>query len=378
MLKTLNYAAKNGFSCYAISQPDYLNLFTKDSLGEVKHIPVNIKWGYMTPVQLISTVYKLYRIFRQEKFDIIQYATMNAALCSSIAGWLARVPVRINLMWGLDYVMFKGWKRCLYYCSTKLICMLSTHIQPDSYGNLNLGLSNGLIRKGKGEVIFNGSACGLDISRFNPDKRAEWRDEIRTAHNLNKYKKVFGFVGQLYYDKGINDLFAAFMNMGASDCALVMVGETNSLHTLDQEILEKAKQQEYIYILGRKNNPEYYYAAFDFLILPSYSEGFGMVVLEAAGVGTPSIVTNIKGPIDFVKDNFNGMICEPHSPSSLQSAIEKAVGMPDEEYNIMANNALKLAQNKYDSELFKEKFVENRKKLFDQSNNKKNSSFASE
>lgn len=370
MLKNLNHAAKNGFDCYAISQPDYLCLFTKESLGEVKHIPLNIKWGYMTPHELISVVYRLYRIFKKEQFDIIQYATMNAALCASIAGWLARIPVRINLMWGLDFVMFKGWKRWLYYCSTKLICMLSTNIQPDSFGNLQFGLSNGLIREGRGEVIFNGSACGLDISRFDYRKRSEWRDEIRKSHNLSKYKVVFGFVGQLYYDKGINELFEAFLNINAPDCALVMVGGIDKMDTLNQEILEKAKQNDNVFILGRKSNPEHYYASFDFLILPSYSEGFGMCVLEAAGVGTPSIVSNIKGPTDFVKDGVNGLICEPHSVMSLQSAMKKAINMSNDEYNRLAQNALNVARNNYNSEIFKKKFVENRKKLYEESKRK--------
>lgn len=364
MLKPFNALAKKGFDCYVISSHDRDSRITDDSLGAVKHIVVDIKWGYMTPFQLIKTVYKLYMVFKKEKFNIIQYATMNAALCSSIAGWLADVPVRINLLWGLDYLMFKGWKRALYYTSTKLICKLSTHVQPDSKGNLQFGKEIGLFDEKKGGMVYNGSACGLDLQKFDISKREEWRKEIRQEVELEKYKKVFGFVGILNFDKGIDEMLQAFMKLNRPDVALVLVGGLEKTYTLKQDVLEKAKQQSNIYILGRKNNPQKYFASFDYHILSSYAEGFGMVILEAAGVGTPSIITNIKGPTDFIKDNVNGFVCEPHSIDSLMQAMQRALSISSEEYERLAKNAHDMAKNDYDSEVFLEKYVENRIELY--------------
>ena len=364
MLKPLNALAAKGFECYVISSPDKDSRIAEESLGAVKHIVVDIKWGFMTPFQLIKTVCKLYKIFRKEKFDIIQYATMNAALCSSIAGWLARAPVRINHLWGLDYLMFKGWKRALYYSSTKLICKLSTHVQPDSKGNLQFGKERGLFDEKKGGVVYNGSACGLDLKKFDISKREEWRKEIREEVGLEKYEKVFGFVGVLNFDKGIDEMFEAFMKLKRPDVALVLVGALDKTYTLKQDIFENAKQQPNIYILGRKNNPQKYFASFDFHILSSYAEGFGMVILEAAGVGTPSIITNIKGPTDFIKDNVNGFVCEPHSVDSLLQAMQRALAISPEEYDRLAKNAHDMAKNDYDSEVFLEKYVENRIELY--------------
>lgn len=364
MLKPFNALAAKGFECYVISSPDRDSRISEESLGAVKHIAVDIKWGFMTPFQLIKTVYNLYKVFRKERFDIIQYATMNAALCSSIAGWLARVPVRINHLWGLDYLMFKGWKRALYYSSTKLICKLSTHVQPDSKGNLQFGKEIGLFDEKKGGMVYNGSACGLDLKKFDISKREEWRKEIRKEVGLEKYDKVFGFVGILNFDKGIDEMLQAFMELNRPDVALVLVGGLEKTHTLKQDVFEKAKQQPNIYILGRKNNPQKYFASFDFHILSSYAEGFGMVILEAAGVGTPSIITNIKGPTDFIKDNVNGYVCEPHSVDSLLQAIQRALAISPEEYERLAKNAHDMAKNDYDSEVFLEKYVENRIELY--------------
>lgn len=364
MLRPLNALASKGFDCYAISNQDIDKRFSPENLGEVKHIPISIKWGYMTPIQLVRTVCRLYKIFKKEKFDIIQYATMNAALCSSIAGWLARVPVRINLLWGLDYLMFKGWKRALYYSSTKLICKLSTHVQPDSKGNLEFGKEIGLFDDKKGGLIYNGSACGLNLQRFDISKREEWREEIRNELGLNRYQKVFGFVGILNFDKGIDEMLQAFMNLKRQDVALVLVGGLDKTYTLNQEILNKAKEQPNIYILGRKSDPEKYFASFDFLILSSYAEGFGMVILEAAGMGTPSIITNIKGPTDFIKDNVNGFVCEVKSVDSLMQAMQRALSISEEEYERLSKNAYEIVKRDFDSNVFLEKYVENRIELY--------------
>lgn len=364
MLRPLNALADKGFDCYAISNKDVDNRFTPEALGAVKHIAISIKWGYMNPVQLVKTTCRLYKIFKKEKFDIIQYATMNAALCSSIAGWLARVPVRINLLWGLDYLMFKGWKRALYYTSTKLICKLSTHVQPDSKGNLKFGNEIGLFDDKKGGLIYNGSACGLNMQRFNISKREEWREEIKNELGLKKYHKIFGFVGILNFDKGIDEMLQAFMKLDRKDVALVLVGGLDKTYTLNQDVLNRAKQQPNIYILGRKSNPEKYFASFDFLILSSYAEGFGMVILEAAGMGTPSIITNIKGPTDFIKDNVNGFVCEVKSVDSLMQAMQRALSIPEEEYERLSKNAYEIVKRDFDSKVFLEKYVENRIELY--------------
>ena len=369
MLRPLNALAGKRFDCYAISNKDVDNRFSPETLGAVKHIPVYIKWGYMTPIQLVKTTYRFYKIFKKEKFDIIQYATMNAALCSSLAGWLARVPVRINLLWGLDYLMFKGWKRALYYSSTKLICKLSTHVQPDSKGNLEFGKEIGLFNDKKGSLIYNGSACGLNLQRFDISKREEWREEIRNELGLDKYQKVFGFVGILNFDKGIDEMLQAFMKLNRQDVALVLVGGLDKTYTLNQDVLNKAKQQPNIYILGRKSNPEKYFASFDFLILSSYAEGFGMVILEAAGMGTPSIITNIKGPTDFIKDNVNGFVCEVKSVDSLMQAMQRALSIPEEEYERLSKNAYEIVKRDFDSKVFLEKYVENRIELYNKIKN---------
>lgn len=359
MLENLEYMTQNGYEAYCISSPG--NELNKNNLGDVKYIPISeMKWGIMSPVALIKCVKRLYDIFRKEKFDIIQYATSNAALCASIAGWMAQVPVRINCQWGISYPVFKGLKRLLFYYSTILICRLSTSVQPDSKANLKFSIENKLYPASKGLVLFNGSACGVNLEKYNFLERGKWRSEIFDKYQLWDYDHVFGFVGRVVVEKGINELLEAFIRFNDINSCLMIIGNVNDVGRLNQDLWAKIQQMKNVYIIGPVCNPEQYYAAFDFLLLPSYQEGFGMTILEAAGVGTPSIVTNIKGPTDLINDGVNGFICKVKSVDSLITSFERASNLSDEQYCAMSNTAYKIAKDKFDSKRFKEIFFEDR------------------
>lgn len=60
------------------------------------------------------------------------------------------------------------------------------------------------------------------------------------------------------------------------------------------------EKQRHVQIHTAVSDIERYFAMIDVLVLPSYREGFGNVVIEAAAVGTPAIVSNIPGPIDTI------------------------------------------------------------------------------
>lgn len=370
MLGNLKYVSEHGYESYCICGIG--EGLSNEVLGNVKYYPINeMKWGIMSPLELYRCIKTLYKIFKREKFDIIQYATSNAAFCASIAGWLAKVPVRINCQWGIAYPIYKGWKRWLFYYSTKIICKLSTSVQPDSKGNLQFSIEHRLYPKEKGCVLYNGSACGVDLEKYDITKRKEWRNYIFKQYDLGKYKIIYGFVGRVVVEKGINELLKAFLNLNCSDACLLVVGSLNDVQRLDQSLYNKAQESTNIIFVGSVSNTAMYYAAIDFLILPSYQEGFGMTILEAAGVGTPSIITNIKGPTDLIKEGVNGMICDPKSVDSLQMVMRKAYDLDSDEYTLMADNAYRIAKQDFDSKIFKQLFLENRNELLEKANKKR-------
>ena len=162
-------------------------------------------------------------------------------------------------------------------------------------------------------------------------------------------------------------MIEAFINMDKPDTCLLLVGPLDDVKRLDQSLYGKAQDSNNVIIVGPVSNAAQYYAAFDFMMLPSYQEGFGMTILEAAGVGTPSIITNIKGPTELIKDGVNGFVCEVKSVESLQGVMQKAYEMTNEDYESMCKEAYKIAVRDFDGAKFKELFLQNRNELLEQS-----------
>ena len=300
--------------------------------GKIKYIPVNMKRGNVNLVQLIRFIHLFKKIFKREKFDLIQYVSSNASLYASIAGSLAHIKHRIFCEWGYTYLGYKGIKRFIYKTAEKITCKFSTITQPDSFSNLEFGIKEKLFDRKKGQVIWNGSASGVNLSRFDLNKKEKWKKEIREQFLIPDEAFVFGFVGRLMRDKGINELFSAFKKINNNNTYLLLVGPLDEDKDLDASLTSWAFNEKRIIRTGLVDNPEKFYSAMDFLVLPSYREGFGMVLLEAAALKVPSISTNILGPCDFIKDKENGFLCDAKSPTSLFEDMHNAMHLSTSEY----------------------------------------------
>ena len=164
VLKTAIYLHENtdwdiSFICsedeeFASELPEFIHYF-----------PVPMERGIS--ISGIKSMMQMKKIFVKEKFDLIQYSTPNASLYAALAGKLAGIPVRLYCQWGMVYVGFEGIKRQVFKAIEKIVCKLSTWIEPDSVSNLNFAHEENLYPQTKGSVIWNGSACGINLEKFD-------------------------------------------------------------------------------------------------------------------------------------------------------------------------------------------------------------------
>ena len=105
-------------------------------------------------------------------------------------------------------------------------------------------------------------------------------------------------------------------------------------------------------------------AAMDVFILPSYREGFGMSVVEAEAMGVPVIVSNIPGPTNAMVDGQTGIIIPVKSSSMIVNAVDKLITDKDFMQKI-GNNGVTYAIKNFDSKIFIQKLIENRKSLIE-------------
>ena len=328
----------------------------------IHYIPVTMKRGIN--LYGIKATYEMYKIFKKEKFDLVQYSTPNASLYASLASKLAKIPVRLYCQWGIVYVSFSGFKRKIFKTIEKTVCRLSTWIEPDSFGNLKFSREEGLYDESKSSVVWNGSAMGVDLERFDIAKRSVWNEEIRQEYSIPKDAFVYGFVGRVTTDKGVNELFEAFDDISRvkENAYLLMVGRREK--EINEQLLQKAESNPRVIFTGNVSDPERYYASMDVFVLPSYREGFGSSVIEAEAMGVPVIVTNIPGPIDAMSEGVTGLIVKKADVPSLNDAMSTIYENSDmrEKFAMASRN---FAGKNFDQKELTAYIIKDRKRLME-------------
>lgn len=320
VIDTAKYLHENGgydvsFIC------DYDKEFAESLPEYIHYYPVSMKRGIS--IAGIKAMLEIKKILNREKFDIVQYSTPNASCYTAIAAALAHVSVRLYCQWGIAYVGFSGIKRKIFKLEEKMVCKLSTWIEPDSFGNLSFSHDEKLYPPEKGSVIWNGSASGVNTNKFNIKNKASYRNEIREKYNIPAKAIVFIFVGRVTRDKGINELFTVAKKLFEEhgDAYLLMVGPNENAGSVDASLYDWSVKNERVIYCGFTNEVEKYIAASDVYVLPSYREGFGSAVIEAEVMGLPVIVSDIPGPTDAMKKDCTGLVVAKANVKELADAM---------------------------------------------------------
>ncbi|MBE6763355.1 MAG: glycosyltransferase family 4 protein [Ruminococcaceae bacterium] len=302
----------------------------------------------------LKAIRKMTAYFKKERFDLVQYSTPNASCYASVAAKKAGIPCRLYCQWGIAYVGFRGIARWVFKQFEKMICRLSTKIEPDSFGNLHFAHKEGLYTADKSGVIGFGSARGVDLSKFDIAQKPLWRHTIRQQYGIPKEATVFVFVGRITRDKGINELLEASETLlhRHKDIYLLLVGNTEKTQLLDADLYQRSQTEERIVYTDYTDNVEQYLAASDVYVLPSYREGFGSAVIEAQAMGIPVIVSDIPGPTDAVTNGHNGLTIPKADTAALLEAMEQLYGNA-EQRSVLGQNGVALVRERFEQrELF--------------------------
>lgn len=341
--------------------------------GEHIHfIPLEMKRGMAIDGPLV--IWKMYRIFKREKFDIVQYSTRNAGTYASIAAWMAGIKTRLYCQWGMMFIALKGFKRFLLWLDEKIIVSLSTVIESESFSMYETAISHGIYKKEKASVIWCGSACGVNLDRYIMSNKSAWRKEVREKLGISEDARVFGYCGRITRDKGLNELFAAFKKVvedknRKTDTYLMIIGRNDNAETINSELFAWAKSSSFVKFTGYTNNVPKYYSALDVFTSLSYREGFGLVVIEAAAMGVPGIVSDALGQRDTIVHMKTGYSVRTYNVDDVVEAMNYYIEHP-EKAEEMGVRARKVVEEQYEQkELFK-RLAEHRNQLIEEANKK--------
>lgn len=274
----------------------------------------------IAPISDLLCLMKLVYLFHKTKYDLLITVVPKAGLLGMLAGLVARIPQRLHIFQGEVWASKSGINRKVLKLTDKVTAFCATNLLAVSQSEKKFLVDQRITTAKKIKVLGAGSISGVDITKYS--SVITERVKIRKKLVIPDDAVVVIFVGRICRDKGVYDLCNAFstLDIQCPNLWLLLVGpdEESILSTLLYGLGKSSKRTK---VIGYVSNPEVYMAAADFICLPSYREGFGVVVIEAASLGLPAIGSNIYGLSDAIQDGITGILFEKGSVESLRRAL---------------------------------------------------------
>ncbi len=170
--------------------------------------------------------------------------------------------------------------------------------------------------KGNVAVIPN----GIDGENFGRAIIKDMRQELA----IGSGEKIIIFVGGLKPIKGVRYLIEAFAMVAQKmpNARLLLVGDGPERQNLEAMVIKEGLKEK-VHFVGKIENDAIvtYMMTGDIFVLPSLSEGFGIVNLESMACGLPIIATNVGGIPEIVTDGENGFLVSPKNPAQIAEKI---------------------------------------------------------
>ena len=306
-------------------------------------IPWRVERRGMNPVRELAAVWRLAKIYRAERPDLVHHFTMKPIIYGTLAahspatlraptrpGWDksdGRRPCIINTLSGLGF-LFSDQRLArmlrvvllpaLRYCLRSRDAWTVVLNPEDELACVRLGLCD------VERLTTMRSHMGVDVSAFCPDGRSGKAERPHVAIVL--------MACRLLWDKGVAEFVEAARLLRRAGLAtefwLAGAPDPGNPRCIPQKVVEEWAREGVIRWLGhREDMPELLRQA-DIAVLPSYHEGLPRFLLEAAATGLPLVATDIPGCRPIVKDGENGFLVPARDAAALAASVARLVCDP--------------------------------------------------
>jgi len=254
-------------------------------------------------------------MWRLRGFDVIHlhYPFYGGAIFAVLASIIWRVPLIVTYHMKTKA---SGWLGVVFRLQRSLVePFILKRAEAVLVSSKDYAESVGLVHSNLVEMPF-----GIDTEEFAPQGEPDQRSI-----------KTILFVGGLddaHYFKGVDVLLEACSRLDESSWHLEIVGDGNRKPAY-QKLASTLGIEDRVTFRGKLSEGELRaaYRNADLHVLPAIdrSEAFGLVTLEAAASGTPSIVSDLPGVRTLVDHGQTGLIVEPKNVSSLFEALQEII-----------------------------------------------------
>ena len=292
----------------------------KQARIEVKVIPTMIRkpsFGHD-----FLTVLHLYRIIRNDSFDIIATHGSKAGFLGRVAAFLARAPIIVFTAHGFIFnESINRLKKRLFIWMEWLGSKLTHRIITVSNYDRESAVLNRVSAEDKFRTIYN----GIDIDDFN-EKEGNYTKE---ALGLNDNSLVIGSVANFFPNKGLHYLIKGMSELVKRhpNLVLLLVGDGPLRNGLIAET-KKLNLTDKVFFLGHVDNIPQVLKLFDIFVLPSLKEGFPWAILEAMAAEKAIVATEVGGVPEMIVDGKSGVLIKPGDIDALVIEIHDLLANP--------------------------------------------------
>jgi glycosyltransferase involved in cell wall biosynthesis len=292
----------------------------------------------------VGVLFKLFNLIRKNRYDIVQSHLFLANFASAIVILLLKLfSPGHPLLFIVTSHEIGDWQKWFHNLGEKFYYSLADRVvccsQAVKVSKIGLFRLSG----DKCEVIYNGISLPEDSSKEKAERN---RLEVRKRLGWNDPSLfLIGTVGRLdNRAKGFNYLIRAVSSIEKEiNCRLLIIGSGPDQKSL-AELISELHLRDKIKII-EDMNPSKMIAGVDLFVLPSNSEGFGIVLLEAMALNIPVVSTFVGGIPEVILNGETGILIWPRDSGSLSRAIKYVKEHPYEANQMVQNGRKRLKEN---------------------------------
>ncbi len=288
----------------------------------VRHVPLAHATRSVALAQDAQALFELRSLLGRLQPDLVHTHNPKPGVYGRFAARLARVPAVVNTVHGLYALPDDPWiKRAAVYSAERLASTCSDAELLVSSEDLDV-LRRLRVPERKLHLLGN----GVDLARFDPDRVAAGRvAELRRSFGAGPDDIVCGAVGRLVWEKGYREVFeaAALLRARIPRLRVVVVGpeDPDKRDAITPSDIARAEREGGVRFLGMRDDVGDLYAAMDVFVLASHREGFPRSAMEAAAMGLPLVVSDVRGSRQIVDDGVTGTVTAIGDAAALADAI---------------------------------------------------------
>lgn len=256
-------------------------------------------------------------LIREQKYDVVQTTLIYSDFVLALVKMLFRTPVKmISGKHGYDdyYTVTFGFdpkykRRDLYYYMSVFVDRYMDHTFTITEGLYQLHIGLGISKPEKISIIHYG---------FDLDDSPEPNPEYRFGNpQMAIVGRLVGFKGHKYALQA-----TAILKKKYPDIKLVIVG----WGILEEELRAQVKAldiEDNVVFAGRQYNAREYMVSSDVVLVPSVSEGFGIVILEAVSVKRPIVAFEVYSPKELFKDKEEILLAKPYDVEEYAAHVDQ-------------------------------------------------------